>query len=149
MAQIVEQIIRMGAVFLIADILKSSGQELTVELAVTGHLIGELASCFYTIFCFCIFPPKSLAPVSAMVYSASRFKLTGRLGAVAADFWETAPSLMTLALPLMGNRLILNVLASAEAIWIPNRLTMFGLNSSEAFGIYGVLTGMAMPAGVK
>ncbi len=145
MAQIVEQIIRMGAVFLIADILKSSGQELTVELAVTGHLIGELASCFYTVFCFCIFPPKSLAHVSAMVYSASRFKLTGRLGAVAADFWETAPSLMTLALPLMGNRLILNVLASAEAIWIPNRLTMFGLNSSEAFGIYGVLTGMAMP----
>ena len=55
MAQIVEQIIRMGAVFLIADILKSSGQELTVELAVTGHLIGELASCFYTAF----FRPKA------------------------------------------------------------------------------------------
>lgn len=52
---------------------------------------------------------------------------------------------MTLALPLMGNRLVLNLLSSAEAIWIPNQLEQFGHSSSEAFSIYGVLTGMAMP----
>lgn len=56
---------------------------------------------------------------------------------------------MTLALPLMGNRLILNILSSAEAIWIPGSLNRFGLSSSEAFSIYGVLTGMALPANVK
>lgn len=52
---------------------------------------------------------------------------------------------MALALPLMGNRLVLNLLSSAEAIWIPSRLESYGLSSSEAFSIYGVLTGMAMP----
>ncbi|WP_347559841.1 polysaccharide biosynthesis C-terminal domain-containing protein [Clostridium sp. AM58-1XD] len=52
---------------------------------------------------------------------------------------------MTLAVPLMGNRLILNILASAEAIWIPNRLRVFGLSSSDALNVYGVLTGMALP----
>lgn len=45
----------------------------------------------------------------------------------------------------MGNRLVLNLLASAEAIWIPNRLQMSGLSSSDAFAVYGVLTGMALP----
>ena len=52
---------------------------------------------------------------------------------------------MALALPLMGNRLVLNILASMEAIWIPNRLQAFGLSSSEALNVYGVLTGMALP----
>lgn len=52
---------------------------------------------------------------------------------------------MTLALPLMGNRLVLNILASAEAIFIPSSLNAFGMTNSEAFSIYGVLTGMALP----
>ena len=56
---------------------------------------------------------------------------------------------MALALPLMGNRLVLNILSSAEAIWIPNSLSAYGLSTAEAFSVYGVLTGMAMPAGVK
>ena len=45
----------------------------------------------------------------------------------------------------MGNRLILNVLGSAEAIWIPNKLMSSGLTNSEALSVYGVLTSMALP----
>lgn len=52
---------------------------------------------------------------------------------------------MSMALPLMGNRLVLNLLSSAEAIWIPSRLVLSGLTSREAFELYGVLTGMALP----
>ena len=52
---------------------------------------------------------------------------------------------MALALPLMGNRLLLNLLGSAEAIWIPNKLEAFGLTNSEALSIYGVFTSMALP----
>ena len=52
---------------------------------------------------------------------------------------------MALAAPLMANRLIMNVLQSAEAIMIPNKLEEFGLTGSQAVSIYGVLTGMAMP----
>lgn len=62
----------------------------------------------------------------------------------AGTFSDVLP-LLALALPLMGNRLILNLLASAEAIWIPNRLIMYGLSDRDAFSVYGVLTGMAMP----
>ncbi len=138
-SQVAEQLVRMGAVFLIADILTEGGQPITVELAVAGHLIGELASCLFSIFCFSFFPPLPSPALQDRSFPFHRL-LSG--------FCETAPALMTLALPLMGNRLILNILSSAEAIWIPNRLEAFGLTPSEAFSVYGVLTGMAMPAGV-
>jgi len=133
-SQIVEQVIRMAAVFLIADILLESNREITVELAATGHLIGELAACLFSVLCFCLFTPGTAKENHPSFFSA---------------FCQTAGPLMALALPLMGNRLVLNILSSAEAIWIPNRLSAYGLSSKEAVGIYGVLTGMAMPAGVK
>lgn len=131
-SQIVEQMIRMAAVFLIADILLESGRAVTVELAVAGHLIGEIASCLYTMVCFLFFRPRDAAAGPAFSSFLSVFA-------------QTAPPLMALALPLMGSRLILNILASAESIWIPSRLCAYGLSSSEAFSVYGVLTGMAMP----
>ncbi len=127
-AQVAEQTIRMGAVFLIARILLSEGRTITVELAAAGHLIGELASCLFTVFCF------------SFSNSPSRQK-----NAFLSSFASTAPPLMALALPLMGNRLVLNLLSSAEAIWIPSCLQESGLTSQEAFSVYGVLTGMAMP----
>lgn len=129
-SQVIEQIIRMGAVFLIADIYIKTGRPITVQLAVTGHLIGEIASCFYTMLAFGLTAP-----------AGSRFTLPSFF----RGFGMTAAPLMTLALPLMGNRLVLNVLASAEAIWIPSSLNSFGMTNSEAFCIYGVLTGMALP----
>lgn len=129
-SQVIEQIVRMSVVFLIANIYLESGRTITVSLAVTGHLIGEIASCFYSILAFSLFSP-----------GGGRFTFPSFF----KNFPLTAAPLMTLALPLMGNRLVLNVLSSAEAIWIPNSLGAFGMTGSEAFSIYGVLTGMALP----
>lgn len=129
-SQIIEQVVRMSAVFLIANILLESGKGITVELAVTGHLIGEIAACFYNVLAFGFFSTSSRSSAKSGFFR---------------DFAVTAAPLMTLAMPLMGNRLILNVLSSAEAIWIPNSLNAFGMTNSEAFSIYGVLTGMALP----
>lgn len=128
-AQVAEQAVRIGAVFLIADIMIESGMEITVQLAVLGHLIGEAASSLFTVTAYQFFPPKR----------------PGGFQSEKSSFTETAPDLMHLALPLMGNRLVLNVLASAEAILIPSRLQAWGLSGSEAFSVYGVLTGMALP----
>lgn len=128
-AQVIEQIIRIGVVFLIADIMMESGIKITVQLAVMGHLVGEIASSLYTVLAYRFFSPKMPPGVTE----------------AASSFHETAPGLMNLALPLMGNRLVLNVLVSAEAILIPSRLQMSGLSDSAAFSVYGVLTGMAFP----
>ncbi len=137
-SQIAEQTVRMAAVFLIADILTEGGRSITVELAVIGHLMGELAACLFSVFCFCLFTPKDSRKPSSPGKEKS-------LPPLLSSFRQTAVPLMALALPLMGNRLVLNVLSSAEAIWIPSRLSSYGLSSAEALSIYGVLTGMAMP----
>lgn len=147
-SQVVEQVIRMAMVFFIASAWMEKGGVITVHLAVMGHLIGEIASAAYTFLCMCLCPPQPRfqmqpgtlpRPASGSgSHSSSDDTFYSRLIASAAP-------LMVLALPLMGNRLVLNVLASAEAIWIPSRLQMSGLNGSEAFAVYGVLTGMALP----
>ena len=131
-SQVAEQVIRMGAVFLIASIWLESGRQITVSLAVYGHLIGEMASAVFTVFCLGFFPPCKDGD-------------SRRAPAIPLSFGATAAPLMALALPLMGNRLILNVLGSAEAIWSPNRLMSSGLTNSEALSVYGVLTSMALP----
>ena len=158
LSQIVEQTVRMAAVFLIADILTESGHTITVELAVTGHLIGELAACLFSVFCFCLLtcgdggrPHTAAVPELLPDGASPEFPDSGSCSAprikksLPALFLETAVPLMALALPLMGNRLVLNVLSSAEAIWIPSSLSAYGLSSQESFSVYGVLTGMAMP----
>lgn len=129
-SQVVEQVIRMTLVFFIASAWLEKGGVITVHLAVIGHLIGEIASAAYTFLCMCFFPPQKRNHTETD--SSSKIR-------------NCAVPLMLLALPLMSNRLVLNVLASAEAIWIPNRLQAYGLSSSDAFSIYGVLTGMALP----
>lgn len=126
-SQVAEQVVRMVVVFFIAGSWLRSGRAITVMLAAYGHLIGEAASALFTLVCLYLFPPQK--------------------SDIAAGFLApgTAAPLMALALPLMGNRLVLNLLASAEAIWIPSRLQMSGLKSDQAFAVYGVLTGMALP----
>ena len=125
-SQVAEQVVRMSLVFLIAGKWAAEGTEITVRLAVYGHLIGELGAASFNLLCLGLFPPQ------------------GRNMERAEESSCLMP-LMTLALPLMGNRLILNLLAGAEAVWIPNRLQMSGLSDAEAFSVYGILTGMALP----
>ena len=127
-SQVAEQVVRMGAVFGIVQLLQQNGREITVSLAVYGHLIGEMASAAFTFICLILFPPAKT-----------------RMAETPGQALGFALPLLALALPLMGNRLVLNLLASAEAIWIPNRLTAYGLSASDAFSVYGVLTGMALP----
>ncbi|MCI9106383.1 MAG: oligosaccharide flippase family protein [Lachnospiraceae bacterium] len=126
-SQVAEQLVRMAVVFLIASSWLRAGYTITVMLAAYGHLIGEAASAAFTLLCFFLFPPQKKK-------AREPFLSPG-----------TAAPLMALAFPLMGNRLVLNLLSSAEAIWIPSRLQMSGLKPAEAFATYGVLTGMALP----
>ena len=136
-SQIAEQVIRMALVFFLADTWIASGHVVTVHLAVLGHLIGEVASAAFTFLSMCLFPPQRQDRQS-IVQAAH---LAGHL----LPFYEELAPLMALALPLMGNRLVLNILASAEAVWIPGCLKLSGLTGPDAFAIYGVLTGMALP----
>ncbi len=134
-SQVAEQVIRMGAVFFIVNSWAESGRAITVSLAVYGHLIGEAASALFCLLSLLFFPPKGEIKARTSFFLSSGF----------TPVFENMAPLMSLALPLMGSRLVLNLLGSAEAVWIPNRLAASGLSSQEAYSVYGILTGMSLP----
>lgn len=106
----------------------------TISFAVVGLVIGESASMIVSIIAvrahFIHVLPKGYGPLLS-------FNLTG--------LCEAAKRLLTLAVPLSLNRMIINFLQSIEAIFIPNRLMSYGYDNATALSVYGVLTGMSLP----
>lgn len=152
LSQLAEQCIRIGSVFLMAHICTVNQIPISVSLAVWGLLIGEAASAIFSFLAYTlslghpyradVFPParsfrqpqtdmKTRGNGCCRPYEERRFTLVR--------------SLLSMALPLMGNRLILSCLQSLESIFVPNRLIQSGLTSFQALSLYGTLTGMALP----
>lgn len=126
-AQLFEQLIRVGAVYLIYRIALFEGRALTPEAAVIGLVIGEFASMLFSLFA-----------ISAEQLRRPKKK--------ARDFSPAAltKSMLLLALPVTGNRVCMNLLASAESTLLPFTLQQYGLDSEHALSVYGTLTGMSM-----
>ena len=124
-SQLIEQVVRVGSVYLIDRILMSQGKHISISLAVMGLVFGEIAGMifsvnfvrlpFFKIFTFC-----------------------------EKNYLSYSKELLSMALPLTASRLIINLFNSAEHILIPGRLEVFGYTNSEALSIFGVLTGMSL-----
>ena len=129
-SQLFEQIVRVLTVFLLYRHCIENGYELHISCAVFGLLSGEIASSLLcTVFMFARFgkhqpTPNSRTP-DALFFSVSK--------------------IAKMAAPLSASRIVINFLASVEAVLIPLRLTAFGLSYPDALSIYGILTGMALP----
>lgn len=131
-SQLFEQIVRVSSVlflcsaFLAGDVSKTPD----ISLAVIGMVIGEASSAvlslLYLWFCF---------------QKAPRCPSAAKELSIPALF----PQLLFLAVPLSAGRVIQNLLLSIEAIAIPDRLRMFGLDTAAALSEYGILTGMSLP----
>lgn len=132
--QLSEQIIRVGSVYIIYYFCLKHNMTPTISFAVVGLVIGESAS---TIVSLIAIRAHFLHVVPAGYGSLLQADITAYTG--------IAKKLLTLAIPLSLNRIIINFLQSIEAIFIPNRLMSYGYDNATALGIYGVLTGMALP----
>ncbi|MBE5962820.1 MAG: polysaccharide biosynthesis protein [Lachnospiraceae bacterium] len=133
--QLVEQTIRVVAVYLIALKLGGGKVTATCELAVFGLVIGEIASNIYNIISLAFSKPekeKNEDEVSSLSLSDKTTK-------------EYYKGLGAISLPLTANRLLLSILHSFEAIMIPTMLKSSGLSNAEALSVYGILTGMTLP----
>lgn len=132
--QLSEQLVRVGSVYVIYYFCLKQGMVPTISFAVVGLVIGESASMLVSIIAvrahFDHVVPKRYGPL---------------LSVNMRNFCETSKRLLTLAIPLSLNRVIINFLQSIEAIFIPNKLMSYGYDNATALGVYGVLTGMAMP----
>jgi len=132
-SQLAEQLVRVFSFYIISKIWLSQGMEISVSLAVIVLVLGEAASALISII---------IAGFHFTGLPKSLIRLKDTL-------WPNMKMILLISVPLSANRLCISVLQSAEAIMIPNKLQQFGLTSSEAYSVYGILTGMALPAGVK
>lgn len=149
-AQFLEQLARVGCVYLISSSVIAKGGTPSITIAVFGLVVGELVSM--TVSLTAIFhtasaiqhPSKTSTSDSALTMSASpQTKRTIRpVNTMHAGLFR---SIFAMALPLTLNRIVLNFLQSIEAVSIPNQLKLYGYDNATALSVYGVLTGMAMP----
>lgn len=148
-SQLAEQIFRVGSVYVIYYICRQHGMMPAISFAVVGLVIGESASMVVSVAAILV---RAHRVFPGTDYRVCRQKLSG------SPAYERAPhrslftvyrhimeQLLQLAVPLSANRLVINLLQSIEAIYIPNRLMAYGLNNADALGVYGVLTGMSLP----
>lgn len=140
-SQLAEQVCRVGSVYLIYFICLRHGLTPTISFAVVGLVIGESASMIVSVV--------AILARAHHVFPADTYRWTMQaspaLSTVCTTYRCIMGKLLQLAVPLSANRLILNLLQSVEAIYIPNRLMAYGLNNADALGVYGVLTGMSLP----
>ncbi len=156
-SQLAEQVCRVGSVYLIYFVCTKHGFVPTISFAVTGLVIGESASMIVSVVAILarahhVFPNSKSAGRSFFhqhrptpVSGNARRQASLPLSAVISVYRRITGQLLRLAVPLSANRLILNLLQSVEAIYIPNRLMAYGLDNADALGVYGVLTGMSLP----
>ena len=156
-SQLAEQVCRVGSVYLIYFVCRKHGFVPTISFAVTGLVIGESASMIVSVVAILarahhVFPNSKSTGRSFFhqhrptpVSGNARRQASLPLSAVISVYRRITGQLLRLAVPLSANRLILNLLQSVEAIYIPNRLMAYGLDNADALGVYGVLTGMSLP----
>lgn len=132
--QLAEQIIRVGSVYAIYYFCLQRNMVPTISFAVVGLVIGESASMIVSL----IAVQMHFAKIVPTDYGFL-------LKAPFSNYLEISKRLLTLAVPLTLNRVIINFLQSVEAIFIPNKLMLYGYDNATSLSIYGVLTGMSLP----
>ncbi len=121
-SQFLEQTVRVGGVYLIAQIALEQDQVLTAKTAVWGLFIGEFASSLYSV------------TMISLEKRHTHQKLSPKK--------KYLRNLISLAAPLTVNRILLSIFQSAEALLIPIRLRAFGYTNTDALSVYGIMTGM-------
>ncbi len=136
-SQLAEQICRVGSVYLIYHICLRHNMTPTISFAVVGLVIGESASMIVSVVAILV--------RAHHVFPAGVTRSCTYRDSVVSIYRRIMAQLLRLAVPLSANRLVLNLLQSVEAVYIPNRLMAYGLSNADALGVYGVLTGMSLP----
>lgn len=137
--QLAEQLARVLSVYGIYHFFHIRNQVPTISLALVGLLIGEAVSFLISaVMVFLRFSAKYLGDSLARTASVYLFSPSKRV-------FSTAKGILSLSIPLSASRIVVNVLQSIEAIYIPSMLQVYGLSNSGALSIYGILSGMALP----
>lgn len=129
-SQLIEQLSRIGGVYLLYKIAPFQTQIEKIELAVWGLAIGECASALLSLTAF-LGAGKGKKTIDCQTRLLTNGTILYQLSAQ--------------AVPLTMNRVFTNLLQSFESVLIPLMLQKSGLPKAGALSVYGILMGMAMP----
>lgn len=127
-SQILEQLLRIGAICLLAGIFVPQGLEYACFAAVCGIVLGEAGAFCYTFFHY--------------LYKKRRWKFIRKPTLSSGACFSL---ILSMAIPLSAIRITGSLLSTLENILIPQRLALYGSSSGNALASYGELTGMVMP----
>ncbi len=138
--QLLEQFCRVACVFMADRIAAKHAATPTINAAVIGLVVGEFCAMLVSIVAIYLrfYQVSSKRSLTANVNVKN---MPSSLSAYAA----VTGRLLALSIPLSFTRIIINLLQSVEAVYIPNRLQAYGYDTATALSVYGVLTGMALP----
>ncbi len=125
-AQLIEQGLRIACVFLLYHICLTNGMAVSPAIAVMGLVFGEFCALLFTVTCF-------------------SFRPRARFSVPVIQMFSHLKEILSLATPLTVSRICINLLTSLEAAMIPAALRAYGMDSSAALSVYGILNGMALP----
>ena len=136
--QLLEQLCRILCVIIASSMCAKRGTTPTINVAVIGLVIGEFCAVVVSItsiyFHFCK-ASQSLGLHKKIVRSIHPI----------SSYLTVSKKLLGLSVPLSLTRIVINLLQSVEAVYIPPMLQTYGYDSVTALSVYGVLTGMALP----
>ena len=136
-SQLLEQITRVGCVYIISAYFASMGRIPSVSVAVLGLTVGEFFSMLVSLgAAWNCFAKSRTHKINYSLFSSERLFRSSSI---------LYSQLLAMALPLTANRIVLNLLQSVESVSIPARLRLYGYDNVTSLSVYGVLTGMAMP----
>ncbi|WP_027407929.1 stage V sporulation protein B [Anoxybacteroides tepidamans] len=129
-SQLMEQIVRISLIAFCTNLFLPYGIEYAAAGAMFSSVIGELASLVYLMY---MFKRKKKIKIRPQFFSYAK---SGK---------ETFISLMRIALPTTGSRLIGSIAWFFEPIVVANSLAIAGVATALATKQYGELTGYALP----
>jgi O-antigen/teichoic acid export membrane protein len=154
-AQIVEQVVRVGAMLVFVYALRGAGPERAVGGAAAGNVAGALAAL---VFLMALLGRRSLGRKGAGARKPrpersgggrsgpARSGEAGVTGLGAGEPWSrTASRVLEVAIPVSLSAAILPVMDIVLTFLTPGRLAAAGVSSAEVTYLYGQLLGLAYP----
>lgn len=126
--ELAEQFIRTGAVLGLLIVFLPQNPERTVALIVLGMCVSEVFSSITQTVLF----RRHMGPSSSLPGPGEPSRALNR-------------KILSIALPITATSLLGNLMASANAVLIPQRLVAAGLDVSKAMSAFGVICGMTLP----
>lgn len=133
-SQLMEQFSRVLSIYILVQIYKHTGTPITPVVAVIGSLFGEIISVIYCVISYKIIKRKAQFDEK---HKSIFYKIKTCM--------PFTKAIMKLSIPLTLNRFLTSILTSIQSILIPNMLIVYGLSSSKALSLYGIILGLVFP----